>query len=148
MSLEIDILSDVRLKSISEWQDALDREGFPLRLTDDKDFWEGSGFWPASLEQKSTGFERYHIAFQELVENTYGVQFDREWKYVLALMYRGDVNEMMAALMAAIAYARATGGIVFEAESGRFLTASEAREVLEENKRDLPFFEQDIRSGS
>ncbi|SRR5579871_3648218 len=141
MSLEVDILSNVRLKSTSEWQDAIDREGFPLRLTDDRDISELRGFLPAILEQKETGFECDHITFKELVESTHGVRFDREWKYVLELVYRGDVNEMFAALMAATAYARATGGVVLEAESGRLLTPSEACKVLEENKRALALLE-------
>ncbi len=141
MSLEVDILSDVTLKSISEWQDAIDREGFPLRLTDDRAFSELRGFSPAILEQKEAGFECYQITFNELVESTHGVRFDREWKYVLELVYRGDVNEMFAALMAATAYARATGGVVLEAESGRLLTPSEACAVIDESKRALALLE-------
>lgn len=135
--MQIYVLSDVRLKSISDWQDAIEREDFPLQLMDDSDFWTGSGFWPVTLEQRSTGFERYHVKPQEFRNNCHGVQFDREWKYVLELVWGGDFAEMQAATMAATAYARATGGIVFDPQAGQFLTASEAFEDVQEDKRAL-----------
>ena len=124
-------------KIISNWQRAISCEGFPLLLEGDGDLASISGFLPASLEQKQTGFECYHIKPQELVDNCHGVQFDREWKYVLELVWGGDFTEMQAATMAATAYARATGGVVFDPQAGQFLTASEAFEAVQESKQFL-----------
>jgi hypothetical protein len=139
MAMQIYVLSDTRLKSISEWQNAIMREGFPLLLDDDdkRELSEITCFVPAMLEQKRTGFECYHITLKELADNCHGIRFDREWKYVLELVWGGDFAEMQAATMAAAAYARATGGIVFDAEAGQFLTAAEAFETVQEDSRIL-----------
>lgn len=130
MTMQIYVLSDVRLKSISEWQNAIGREGFPLLLDDEdpRELSEITCFVSAILEQKRTGFECYH---------SYGVRFDRDWKYVLELVWGGDFTEMQAATMAATAYARATSGIVFDPQAGQFLTASKAFEAVQEDARIL-----------
>jgi hypothetical protein len=137
MTMQIYILSDVQLKSISDWQRAIEREGFSLSLADDTDFWRGSGFWPARLEQQSTGFERYNINPKELFDTYREIQFGRQWKYVLELVWGGDLRQMQAATMAATAYARATDGVVFDPQAGQFLTASEAFEAVQESKQFL-----------
>ena len=36
MSMQICVLSDTQLNSISEWQRAIDAQGFPLRLSNDE----------------------------------------------------------------------------------------------------------------
>jgi hypothetical protein len=138
MSMEICILSDIRLTSISEWQQAVDLEGFPLRLCDEKPFAELRGFLPSILRDRQTGFECYHVDARELIETYDNIQFGREWKYAIELVWGGDFAEMQAACMAATAYARATSGIVFDPQASRLLTASQAVEMVQDNERVLP----------
>lgn len=137
MSMEICVLSDTRLDSVSEWQKALDAEGFAVRLSDDEPFAEISGFLPASLRDKQTGFECYHVDPREMIDTYDNVQFGREWKYALVFVWGGDFTEMQAAWMAATAYARATSGIVFDPQASQLLTASQAFEVVQDNERAL-----------
>ena len=135
MSMEICVLSHAQLSSISEWQNAIDTEGFPLRLSDNRNFVDVKGFLPAVLKEQKTGFECYHADSRELFETYDNIQFDREWKYVLAFVWGGNFTEMQAAWMAATAYARATAGVVFDEEACRILTASEAFEMVQDNAR-------------
>lgn len=135
--MEICVLSDTKLCSISEWQRAIDHEGFALRLSQEGLFAELDGFLPSMLQDKQTGFECYHVDPQELIETYDNVQFGREWKYAIELLWGGDFGEMQAACMAAAAYARATSGIVFDPQAGQLLTASQAVQVVQDNERGL-----------
>jgi hypothetical protein len=56
MSMELHVLSDRPLNSVAEWQRAIDREGFQLRLSSDIQFATASGMLPVTLEGKQTGF--------------------------------------------------------------------------------------------
>lgn len=57
MSIEFSVLSDRPLASTSEWQQAIDAEGFPLRLDSTCVLAQASGFFPAHFGDKLTGFE-------------------------------------------------------------------------------------------
>ena len=46
MSMELHVLSDRPLNSVVEWQRAIDREGFQLRLSSDIQFATASGMLP------------------------------------------------------------------------------------------------------
>ena len=50
MSMEICVFSDLRPDSLSNWQKALDAEGFALRLSGDQPIAGISGFLSASLQ--------------------------------------------------------------------------------------------------
>ncbi len=60
------------------------------------------------------------------------VDFGHDWKYAIAFPYITDFSELTAAWMAAAAYARATGGVVFDEQAGRVFNRSE---LVEETKR-------------
>lgn len=130
MSLEVCVFSDASLASMSDWQKAIDAEGFALRLSDDEPFAEVNGFLPASLSDKKTGFECYHVDPREMIDTYENIQFGRDWKYALVLVWGGDFAEMQAAWMAATAYARATSGLVFDPQASYLLTASQALEMV------------------
>ncbi|MFL9824698.1 hypothetical protein [Rhodoplanes sp. SY1] len=68
MSMEIEILSDLYLKTVSEWQDSIDAIGFPLRL-DPTISVEDGGFIPARLGETLTGFECYRDDANEVVQS-------------------------------------------------------------------------------
>lgn len=126
------------MDSVSEWQKAIDTEGFAVRLTDDEPFADVSGFLPVKLRDKQTGFECYHVDSREMIDTYDDVQFSREWKYALVFVWGGDFAEMQATWMAATAYARATSGIVFDPQASQLLTASQAFDVVQDNERALP----------
>lgn len=131
MAMEIYVLSDKELNSIAEWQAAIDAEGYPLQLDPDVELETHSGFLPAHLRGKLTGFECDHFPADEFMQETREmshVDFGHDWRYVLAFRWRGDFNEMRAALIASSAYAKATDGVVFDDQEEKIRDAAEALE--------------------
>jgi hypothetical protein len=145
MSMEICVLSDVRLSSIAEWRRALDVEGFPLRLSYDKPLVQFSGFLPAYLNDKLTGFECHHIEPSEIVSTYPEIQFGHPWKYVITFIWIGDFSEMQAAWMAVTAYARATAGVIFDEESGQLYAPPQAAQAVQDIVREIPKLEAMMR---
>lgn len=137
MSMEICVLSDKQLQSISEWQGAIDAEDFPLRLSNEKAFTEINGFLPVWLREQRTGFECYHVEPNEIIDTYNEINFGHDWKHVLVFVWGGDFAEMQAAWMAATAYARVTGGIVFDNQAGVLLTPTQSLQELRKIERDL-----------
>lgn len=141
MSIEVWVLSDRGLARTEEWQQALSAEGFPLRLDPDVVLREASGFFPAWLDDKLTGFECYHDDATEFIASYPDIDFGRQWTCALGLRTRGDFTEVFAAFMAATAYARATGGVVWDGESGEVMSPDRALEATREFERDMSKFQ-------
>lgn len=129
MSLEFSVLSDRRLSTTAEWQQAIDAEGFSLRLDPKCAAAETNGFVPAYFGDKLTGFECYQDDAGEMIDNYPDIDFGRRWAHALGLRIIGDHDELRAAFMAATAYARATGGVVWDGESGEVMSPDRAAEV-------------------
>jgi hypothetical protein len=140
MAMEMFVFSDRQLNSIAEWQAAIEAEGFPLKLKDTR-FVPHTGFLPAQLNGKPTGFEFYHDPADEFIREAEDLNFDHAWKFMLGFRWRGDFDEFQAAWMAGAAYAVATNGIVLDDESATFLTAMQATEEAREIVRDMPKLE-------
>jgi hypothetical protein len=138
MSIEISVLSDRRLQSTADWQQAIEAEGFPLRLDPTVKLDEAGGFFPAHFGEKLTGFECYHDDATEMIETYSDIDFGHRWAHALGLRIGGDYDELRASFMAATAYARATGGVVWDGESGEVMSPDRAAEVTREIDRDTP----------
>jgi len=133
MSMEIHVLSDKRLPSIAAWQEAIDAEGFDLKLDTEVQFETAKGFVPALLRGQQSGFECYHDDFRELKEAYGHVPYFKscpDWKHVLSFRWGSLAHEGVSVFMAATAYAKATAGVVYEPEEGRALTLDEVRQVV------------------
>jgi hypothetical protein len=128
MSIEFSVLSDRQLSSTAEWQQAIDAEGFPLRLDPACVLAQAGGFFPAHFGDKRTGFERCHDDAGEFIDAYPDFDFGRRWTYALGLRIGGDYDQLRAAFMAAAAYARATGGVVWDGESGEVMSPDRAAE--------------------
>jgi hypothetical protein len=138
MSIEISVLSDRQLASTAEWQQAIEAEGFPLRLDPTVKLDEARGFFPAHFGEKLTGFECYHDDATEMIETYADIDFGHRWAHALGLRIGGDHDELRASFMAATAYARATGGVVWDGESGEVMSPDRAAEVTREIDRHTP----------
>lgn len=143
MSIEIFVLSDFRLSSMAEWQKSIDAEGFPLRLPLDKPLAEvGGGDPTAQLRGKDTRIEYSVLSLEDLREGSSGnFNFGHDWKYVLAFIFGGSFAEGTAAWMAATAYARATGGVVFEDQENKLFSPEQARKIANDFDRTKPEME-------
>ena len=145
MSIELFVLSDKQLSSMSEWQAAINSEGYPIRLDSERPFDALKGFLPAQLGDTDTGFECGHWAAEEFVRELPNVNFGHRWKYLLTFRWGGDFDQLQAAWMAAAAYAKATNGVVFDDQEGKIRTAAEAREAVGEIERGMPVVEAILR---
>jgi hypothetical protein len=140
MSIEIFVLSDRRLASMADWQQAIDREGFDLRLDQSRPIDALGGHLPAQRGEQHAGFECDHFDPAELLdqEELADIDFGRRWTQMLAFRFGGDFFALWGAFAAAAAYARATGGVVFDSESGEVLQPDKAADAAREIERDLP----------
>jgi hypothetical protein len=138
MSIEIYALSDRRLASIAEWQQAIDREGFALRLDTSRPFEGLSGHLPAHRGGQHAGFECDHWDAAELIDGYNDIEFGHRWTENLAFRFGGDDFALWGAYAAATAYARATDGVVFDSESGTVLQPDKAAEIARGIERNLP----------
>jgi hypothetical protein len=137
MSMELRLFSDRRLSTIGEWQNAIAAEAFPLQLADETSLDAVDGFLPSHLRGKLTGFECNQWDASEGMAEYPGIDFGHAWKYALALRWLGGKrDEMLAAWMAATAYARATEGVVFDELDGKIRTASQALEIVRDLESD------------
>ena len=142
MSIEIYVLSDRQLASIAEWQQAIDQEGFALRLSTERPFDALSGHLPAQWDDKHAGFECDHWEASDIIDANPDVDFGRQWKHVLAFRFGGDFHALLGAYAAAAAYARATDGVVFDGEAGEVLTPEKAVQAARDIERELPKMEE------
>jgi hypothetical protein len=142
MSMQICVLADSRLSSIAEWQKSIDNEGFPLWLSDD----DPNRNLVARLREMETSIEYGIYDFVELKDTYKHVNFGHDWKYVIAFTWSSDFVEDIAAWMAAIAYARAVDGAIFDEQEGRLFTPEESLQIVREIERLQPEMEAALRS--
>jgi hypothetical protein len=139
MAMEIYALSDRQLDSMAEWQRAIDAENFPvpLRLFEDATFASLGGFLPVRYDDAESGFECDHWEARSISDDYPEAALGKPWRYALAFRYGGRQGELESAWMAATAYARATGGAVFDTEEARLFTADEGAALVRtiENNR-------------
>lgn len=148
MAMELHVLSERRLNSIGEWQQAIDAENFPLQLATNLRFETLSGFVPVQLEGKTCGFECYHDDAAVVMNGDNELNFGRSWTYALSLRIAGDFAELRSAWMAATAYAQATSAVVFDPQEDKLYDYKQAREVMREIERNWPAMEAAVQAAS
>ena len=140
MAMEIYALSDSQLNSIAEWQRAINAEHFPfpVQLSVETPFNKLSGFLPAHYDNAPSGFECDHWNPRSTMGEYPDIKFGHSWKYALAFRFGGRPGELESAWMAATAYARATGGVVFDTEEGRIFQPDEAAQLVRKIEQNRP----------
>jgi hypothetical protein len=136
--MELAIFSNRQL-SIQEWQAAIDAEGYPLRLSPQMVFECLSGFFPMYLRGELTGFECYREDVSDVRDKVPDIDIEQEWKFVLVFVWLGSKeNELLAAWMAATAYAQATDGMILDGEAGKMCTPADARVLVHDLEHPSP----------
>ncbi|MBL8570766.1 MAG: hypothetical protein JNK84_16975 [Phreatobacter sp.] len=139
MSMELYVLSDRQLTSIAEWQAAIDQEGFRLKLDEGAAFTALDGYLPAHFGAALAGFEVNHWDPQAMKrDDPEYVDFVKDEVHLLAFRWGGSEHELFGVFAAASAYARATGGWVFDCESGEAMTPDATAELARKFEADLP----------
>jgi hypothetical protein len=142
MAMQICVLCDGRLDSIAEWQNSIDAEGFPLRLSDT----DPERNLSAHLRDEETSIEYDVHNFSELKDAYRHVSFGGDWKYAIAFTWSSDFAEEIAAWMAATAYARATNGVIFDEQEKKLFTPGESLQITREIERRRPEMEAILRT--
>jgi hypothetical protein len=146
MSMELYVFSDRRLKSIADWQAAISAEGFPVRLTTGVPIEELNGILPVQLGGQLTDFECVHWHGPEVMAEMSDIDFGHPWVHVLALRWGADFFAGPAAYMAAAAYAKACGGVLFDCEEGKIITPEQAASIGRELEQGIPEMQEYLRS--
>src|SRR5262245_18248951 len=144
MSLELFVLSDRRLGSIAEWQQAIDAEGFPLRLSSETPLEVLYGILPVQIGDRQADFECAPWSASELIAENPDKYFGHAWMEALSFRWGGNLYSIPAAYMSAAAYAKATSGIVLDCEEGKIITPQRAGEIGNDVLRDLPRIEAEL----
>jgi len=133
MSMQLDIFSDRQPGSIAEWQTVIDTEGYPLKLMPDAKIDRLSGLLPCRLGTELTGFECFHDDAAEVMRSNADIDFGHNWKYCLEFVWLGSKwYELVSAWMAAAAFVKLTGGVIFDCEGERLVSAEQACRFVHE----------------
>jgi hypothetical protein len=138
MSIQICVFSDSHLNSIGGWQQSIDAEGFPLRLSSGQPFDKHSGTLTALLRENPVSFQYRMREADGMIRFYKEINFGHDWTYVLALPWISGFDGLDAAWMAATAYARATSGVVFDPQEGKVFDPAKALKVIEDMERTRP----------
>lgn len=145
MSMEIYVLSDRQIASISAWQKSIIANGFSLFLDDSRSFSQLQGHLPAQWQGAPAGFECDHWPPDDILDTYSEIDFGHRWKYCLAFRWGADLRSCLGGHMAAVAYAAATDGIVFISDTGKILTPAQAKAEAEKIEKELPEFERQMK---
>ena len=142
---EIFVFSDGRVGSIAEWQHAIDKEGFALRLSTHSHSSEVSGQVHARLGHDDAGFECDQVDSAELMARHSDVDFGHPWKLALAFRSGPDLKSNIASWIGAVIFARVTGGEVFDPQEGKLYAPEEVLSSLREVERDIRQVEDELK---
>ena len=144
MAVEIFVLSDRQAGSMAEWQEAVEAEGFDLRLSTDRPFSELSGPLPAQLFGEDVRFACDHFVAATLMAHNAQVDFGHSWKFALAIRVGADLNPFLGAWIAAATYAKAVDGVVFDETEARVYTPEEALRFASCLLREIPRLQAEL----
>jgi hypothetical protein len=145
MSMELYILSERRVASITEWQHSIDATGFAVRLSTDRSFAALQGALPVLMNGTLSQFECDHRDVEEFKQTYPEVQFARAWKCALAMCWGADLDAAFCAYVAGIGYARATDGAIFDSQEGAVVTVERAIKTANELAQSKPIMEAAVR---
>lgn len=138
MSVDLMVfLKREKLPTRGRWQKAIDAEGLGLSL-DEVDTFSHTGFWPAKLNGKDSGFE-YLFGNSEPQdtdddpEELTRVIDDRDCAATFTI--HGSLDELQAASIAAAALAKISDGVFVDPQSGEFAIGAGAFPLLQEQGR-------------
>jgi hypothetical protein len=146
MSMEMYVLSERSLTSIQDWQRSIDTMGCAVQLATTVPFAKLHGALPVWLGQTISHFECSHWDLGDIFRTYSKVDFDQRWKYALAFRWGGDFDVAFSAYVAAAAYAKAVGGIIFDCQEGALISSQRAIEIANDIKQSKPVLEVAIRT--
>jgi hypothetical protein len=142
---EILVFFDRQLGSVAEWQEAIDKEGFALRLSTSGPIAGLSGYLPAKLGNDDASFGCDQADVAELMAHYSDADFGHAWKFAQAFRSGPDLKLNIASWIGAVIFAKVTGGKVFDPQKGKLYAPEEALTPLREVERDILEVEDELK---
>ena len=92
-----------------------------------------TGFWPAKLSGKDTGFE-YYLLLRSEWENLPNLNQPSRFKSGFQLSTGASVSEFVASIFASVALARSCNGVVYEPQDGKTYEGDTMNQLLDQVK--------------
>ena len=147
MTMEAYALCPRAISGVAEWQAAIDALGFDLSLRTEKIPPATIGHLPAMRRGRESGFECSVIPFSELRETYPTIKFGGPWRCVYAF-YFATIPACIGALMATAACVKLSGGIAFDPQQGRLLTAEQAARCARDTTAQAEDLEVRLKEGT
>lgn len=125
MSMEAYALCSKEISSFQEWQAAIDEFDFSIELHFRDKISESQGYLPATWQGLEAGFECSKFSFSELAEVYPRIDFGRPWPFAYAFYFH-TLTGCVGTWFALAACVKLTGGIAYDPQAGRLLSADDA----------------------
>jgi hypothetical protein len=145
IKMQLYVFSDVPLPSIEAWQQAIDADGFALRLSAERPLPDLSGALPVWLDGRATAFDCDHEDAGARMDMYDAIDFGHRWRHLLALQWGVDIDALIAAYMAGASYARATGGIILHGFERELIAPQRAADIARETEAQIPAYAEAMR---
>jgi hypothetical protein len=139
------VFFDRQLGSVAEWQQAIDKEGFAIRLSTSDLSDEMSGHVPARLGYDDAGFACDQADSTTLMARYPDVDFRHAWRCVRAFRSGPDLKSNVASWIGAVIFAKITGGKVFDPRDRKLYAPEEVLSSLREIERDILQVEDELK---
>jgi hypothetical protein len=125
VSVSVTVLTtQTKLPTTEGWQKALDINEFKVKLDATCEVVSHEGFWPATYQGRTAGFELYRSSPDEFLgdyPNATGA-FD----VAVSFVTHSNMDEGCSAWLAASALAHLTGGVLLDESAGEDVPAADA----------------------
>ncbi len=127
MSFDLDVfLERSKLPAFDEWAEAIRKEGFPLAFPEPVDLTKHTGFLPAVLGDEESGFEFFVSDLDELDGLPEEARALVPAADAVASFSCHEMQECLAAAVAAAVLARLTSGLFLDPQGSGFFQGQEA----------------------
>jgi hypothetical protein len=140
--MSVDLIVSLRrsaMPSPAGWQQAIRNASFPVELNLEFDPGTFTGFLPCKFRGEGAGFEYYSRRLTEEERVAAGAPDGADYQVILVT--HSDMRELACSLAAASALCRASGGVLYDPQSGQSVPAGHvlawAVEQLAEAEREI-----------
>jgi hypothetical protein len=142
---EIFVFSDRQIGSFAAWRQALNKEGFALRLSKNGPADELIGHVSAKLGKEYAGFECDQADSAEIMSHYPDVDFGQAWRFAWSFRSGPELRSNVASWIGAAILAKVTGGKVFEPPEVKPYSPEDVLGPLREVERDILQLEEDLK---
>lgn len=145
IKMQLYVFSDAPLASIAEWQQAIDADGFALRLSVERPLQALRGPLQVWLDGRPTAFECEHEDAGARIDMYDAIDFGHRWSCLLALQWGVDIDAAIAAYMAGASYARAAGGVILHGFERELISPQGAAAIARDTAAQIPAYNEAMR---